>query len=72
MKIDFESAKTVRLYWDYDRMVPRTSEWNEGCARAIELFGLPGDRYVTEICEDWMYFHFTSEQDATMFVLAAA
>lgn len=70
MKVDFESPKSVRLYWESGDHL--TSEWNEGCARAMELFGLPGDRFVTDLCEDWMYFHFKSEKDATMFVMAVA
>lgn len=69
MRVDFESPKSVRLYWEWS---DTDATWNEGCARACELFGLPGDRFMTQVCEDWMYFHFKSEQDATMFVMAVA
>ena len=69
MKVDFESPKSVRLYWEWN---DNAANWNEGCARACELFGLPGDRFITQVTEDWMYFHFKSEQDATMFVMAVA
>lgn len=40
--------------------------WNEICASIIEKFGLPGDRYVTEVCENWMKFNFKNDQDGTM------
>ena len=69
MKVDFESPKTVRLYWEWKADV---MQWNEGCARAMEMFGLPGDKFITELCEDWMYFHFKNEKDATMFVMAVS
>ena len=70
MKVDFESPGSIRLYWeDGDHL---TSEWNEGCARACEMFGLPGDRFVTEVCDEWMLFKFNDPRDATMFVLGVS
>jgi ABC-type transport system substrate-binding protein len=36
---------------------------------AIETFGLPGDRYVTETLQDYMIFWFRQEADASMFML---
>ena len=40
--------------------------WNETCAHILEHFGLPGDRYVTEITADHMHFDFTDDRDALM------
>ena len=40
--------------------------WNELCANVVEKFGLPGDKYVTEVCADWMRFSFKNEQDGFM------
>ena len=40
--------------------------WNETCAMIVEHFGLPGDKYKTEINEDFMYFDFNDERDALL------
>lgn len=40
--------------------------WNGTCAHIIEVFGLPGDRYTTEVSVECMKFFFKSEQDALM------
>ena len=40
--------------------------WNELCARVVEHFGLPGDRFTTHPETDWMTFSFNDEQDALM------
>ena len=40
--------------------------WNETCAKILEHFGLPGDRYVTEITPDYMDFKFNEVNDALM------
>lgn len=40
--------------------------WNETCARIIEHFGLPGNKYTTEITADWMSFFFNDEKEAMM------
>jgi hypothetical protein len=37
--------------------------WNEICAKVIEVFGLPGDRYVTSNTPYFMIFRFKSEKD---------
>jgi len=63
---------TVRIPWQdsragYSPVVHTT--WNEICARAIEQFGLPGDRFTTYVNSDFMDFIFNSEQDAVMFSL---
>jgi hypothetical protein len=43
--------------------------WNVVAAEAMELFGLPGDRYITDIGEHSMTWSFRSEQDALLFKL---
>jgi hypothetical protein len=35
----------------------------------MEMFGLPGDRFVTDIAEDRMSWIFRNEQDAFIFKL---
>ena len=38
-------------------------------SQVVEIFGLPGDRYVTEIAIDNMTFWFRERQDALLFKL---
>jgi hypothetical protein len=40
------------------------TKWSDHCAMIIEQFGLPGGRYKTEVCADWMSFKFENEKDA--------
>ena len=40
--------------------------WNEVCAKIIEQFGLPGERYTSHPSEQHMKFVFKNEQDAFM------
>lgn len=40
--------------------------WNEICAKVIERFGLPGDRYHSHPSEHHMRFVFKNEKDAFM------
>jgi len=54
----------VRIVWeDYNQ------NWNDICATAVEYFGLPGDRFITSITQDYMDFCFSSEIDAIWFSL---
>ena len=43
--------------------------WDNLCANAVELFGLPGDRYITDISERSMTWSFRSDHDAVLFRL---
>ena len=43
--------------------------WDDLCANAVELFGLPGDRYITDISERSMTWSFRSDHDAVLFRL---
>jgi hypothetical protein len=60
---------TVRIYF-YDTFVKDVNRWNEACAKAVEMFGLPGDRFETHVDGAWMDFVFYDGKDATMFMLA--
>jgi hypothetical protein len=43
--------------------------WNMRMAQVVELFGLPGDRYVTDVNENSMTFWFRDANDALLFRL---
>jgi hypothetical protein len=51
---------------------PRTdtvTAWNILCAGAMEMFGLPGDRYITDANVNDMTWWFRTEQDALLMTL---
>jgi hypothetical protein len=57
----------VKLTW---KLGQDTSEWwNQACAWVIEEFGLPGNKYKTEITTDYMIFDFNDKEDAAMTAL---
>jgi hypothetical protein len=43
--------------------------WNEMLANVVEVFGLPGDRYITDVDVDDMTFWFRDPHDALLFRL---
>ena len=43
--------------------------WNHMLADIVQQFGLPGDRYVTEITTEDMTFWFRDHRDALLFRL---
>jgi hypothetical protein len=45
------------------------SAWNEICAQGMEMFGLPGDRYITDANVNDMTWWFKDEQDALLMTL---
>ena len=45
------------------------SDWNEQCAMAIQMFGLPGDRFVCCVTPSHVEFLFRDEKDAIFFEL---
>lgn len=63
-------------WWDYDKdpekiiTVPWHNQtnkwWNETCARVLETFGLPGERFHYTPHTDYMTFQFKTSQDAFM------
>jgi hypothetical protein len=40
--------------------------WNETCAMVLEVFGLPGNRFVYKPFENFMTFTFKSKKDADL------
>ncbi len=40
--------------------------WNEQCAKVLEVFGLPGERYIYTPSVDFMTFTFKDKKDAFM------
>jgi hypothetical protein len=57
----------------YDITIPwettendRWVSWNELCADIMEVFGLPGHRYMTHTTPACMKFYFKSEKDALL------
>jgi hypothetical protein len=60
-------SSTVRIPWSREH--DNIYKWNEVCARAIEMFGLPGDRFTTSANVDYMDFIFNSNKDALMFAI---
>lgn len=57
-----ETQYNIWIEWQYEKM-----PWNEICAKVIEIFGLPGNRYVTASSTHHLVFRFKSEKD---FILA--
>jgi len=57
---------TVSLRWDGN---PNMDNWNEICIWAIENFGLPGDKYSTELNEKAMCWHFKDPYDQMLMAL---
>jgi len=51
----------VKIYWNLGDTL---TAWDEKCVQLIELFGLPGDRYTTSFCEDFLQISFYNEVDA--------
>jgi hypothetical protein len=50
------------LYHDHEMQ-----RWNHMLADIVQQFGLPGDRYVTEITTEDMTFWFRDHRDALLF-----
>lgn len=42
------------------------SDWNEACAKVLEVFGLPGHRYYYRPLDTNMMFIFKSVKDAAL------
>jgi hypothetical protein len=53
---------TINVPWESQSNI----WWNEVCAKIIEQFGLPGDRYTSHPSESCMQFIFKNDQDAFM------
>jgi hypothetical protein len=64
---DPEFNYPVNVYWG--RGADTMDFWDKMCIYGIEQFGLPGDRYITDISADNMKWIFRSEADALIFRL---
>ena len=51
---------------DWDQGIDVAYEWNEACAKVLNVFGLPGNRFYYRPKEDYMIFIFKSIKDATL------
>ena len=49
----------VKILWHNDSL----SLWNETCILVLEVFGLPGKRFMYRPYEDYMVFEFRNEKD---------
>jgi len=59
MSNDFsDTAFNVWIEWKKENM-----PWNEICAKVLEVFGLPGDRYITTTSTMHLLFRFRSKKD---------
>jgi hypothetical protein len=52
----------VKVAWN-NQSVPW---WNECCVSVLEVFGLPGNRFMYHPHTDYMIFEFKSKQDADL------
>jgi hypothetical protein len=50
----------VRINWNTQ---DGTVWWNETCAIVLEVFGLPGHRFMYRPYEDYMVFEFKTKKD---------
>ena len=57
----------VVLPWQQD--LDTVTAWNEVCAQAMEIFGLPGNRYITEANVNDMTWYFKDPKDALIMTL---
>ena len=56
----------VSLHWKNN---PNMEHWNEVCIWTIEQFGLPGERYTTELNEKVMTWYFKDKHDQMIMAL---
>jgi hypothetical protein len=43
--------------------------WNQLCIASVDMFGLPGDRFITDISAEAMTWTFCDSKDALLFKL---
>jgi hypothetical protein len=54
----------IKIDWEWEIRGGRP--WNEVCTVIVEKFGLPGDKYTTELSNHYMIFNFNEPEDALM------
>jgi hypothetical protein len=64
---DSKFACPVTIEWGAG--AENETQWNNIAAWVIETFGLPGDRYTTDISTEHMTWFFKSDQDAVFMKL---
>ena len=64
---DHEYPYGAQVKWG--RQLNTIAAWDEVAMWAIEFFGLPGDRYITELNINEMVWWFQDQRDRTLFVL---
>lgn len=57
----------AKIVWG--RPLDTITQWDEVATWGIEFFGLPGDRYVTDININEMIWWFRDPRDQTLFTL---
>ena len=57
----------VAIPWS--NKVDTVSSWNEICAQGMEMFGLPGNRYITDANVNDMTWWFRDQHDALLMTL---
>ena len=57
----------AQLHWG--KPLKTIERWDEVATWGIEYFGLPGDRYITDMDIDQMTWWFKDPRDQTLFVL---
>ena len=67
----FQKKETIVSPSDHEIIIDWTPEtgidwWNETCATVLEVFGLPGHRFVYTPSEDFMTFTFKNKKDADL------
>jgi hypothetical protein len=76
--IDYDHDYCVRIpFANYDNNIfeaerqahRNINNWNEACAKAIEMFGFPGDKYTCRFLKECIEFWFLEEKDAMLFEL---
>ena len=53
----------IRVNWTSGDGIPY---WNETCAMVLEVFGLPGNRFMYRPHLDYMVFEFKTKKDADL------
>lgn len=62
-----EFTHCVNIPWVLGSDKP--NPWNEICSWAIEVYGLPGESFITDFTDKYLVFKFRNEQDAVHFSL---
>ena len=57
----------AQIHWG--RRFSNEQQWDEVAVWTLEFFGLPGDRYITDVNVNDMTWWFRDAKDQTLFVL---